>query len=244
MDAEELSYSQGSLHVRWLTGGLYVGFSGDGLLLDASEGMAVRLQAHDLLPRVRGVLLTGGRIDAVAGLLPLLCAMEACWSGSDPLALCFPLGDERGALIADSWVRGWGQRFPVALDGQRPGTSWDMGSFSVKTVAVRQGELVYEASAQQPSIVGRQGVAYRVQTPGGSVAFVPSTGGPMNSLKRLCEGVDLAIIEVGGKPWPSAPKPWRLSFVQAVSIGSTARELWVVDDTGAVLQPNRSGTQN
>jgi hypothetical protein len=244
VNAQKLDYSQGSLYVRWLAGGLYIDSSGDALLLDVSEGMAARLHADGLLARVRGILLTGGRIHAVAGLLPLLCAMESCWSGGEPLVLCFPLGDERGALIADSWVRGWGQRFPVVLDGQQPGVSWEMGDFSISTLAVRQGELVYESSSHKPSIVGHQGVAYRVQTPAGSVAFVPSTGGPVNALARLCDGVDLAVIEVGAKPWPSAREPWRLSFVQAVSVGSTARELWVVDDTGRVLQPDQVGLQH
>ena len=120
-----------------------------------------------------------------------------------------------------------------------------MGDFSIKSVAVRQGELVYEqASPQVPTIAGRQGVAYRVETPAGCVAFVPSSGGPINTLLRLCQDVDLAVVEIGAKPWPSAREPWRLSFVQAVTLGSSARELWVVDDKGEVLQPDPSAPQH
>lgn len=211
--------------VEWLEGGLYVEHDGVGLLVDAPAGLVDRAGAR--LGRVQALALTSGRIRAVGGLVPLLVEMARVRTTDVPLSIRFPLGEERGAMLAETWVRGWPDLYPLTLDAELPGATFEVGAMSVRTLAIRAGEPRW----RDGTVHGLEAVAVRIETPGPSVAWVPGAA-PSQAVARACANVDLAVVEVGVVPFPPTPHPWRLTVDDAVRLGRGAGALWIVGDDG------------
>jgi hypothetical protein len=216
------------LAVHWLGGGLYLEVLGEGLLLDAPLAAVPALRDLGALSRVHAVVLCSGRSQSVEGLVPLLCALERVRRPEVPLALRSCLGDERGTQLASAWLRAWPDRFPVVLDGVAPGAEVETGAFRVRTVPVRHAELRWGG---QPRVEEAVGVAVRVSTSMGSVAWVPGAA-PGVAVRRACHGVDLAVVEVGIEKWPVTAEPWRLTATEAIAAAESAEEVWLVGDDG------------
>jgi len=216
------------VEVRWLGGGLYLEAQGQGLLIDAPTGVAKVLTAMETLERVQSVILTGGRLLSVDGLLGLLCALEPHRPEDHSLELRFPLGEERPATLASAWRSGWLPRYPLSLDGMMPGESLCAGPFTVYTQRILRGEPRWRPTPGVERVVA---MALRVEVAGVSVAWVPG-GATSRSMARLCQGVDLAVVEVGVQPWPRSAHRWRLSMDDAVNIASEADSAWLVGDDG------------
>lgn len=219
----------GGTRVAWLDGAVWVEVGGHGLLIDAPPGVADAL-GPDRLPRLREVLLTGGRIRSVGGLLSLLCALEPHRGPEEPLVVRAPLGDDRGAALAELWSRQWPDRYRVVLDTERPGATFDAGPIEVRTSPVRAGEPRWRPDRVDPRVA----IALRLQTPDLTLAVVLGAA-PGAAVQRACERVDLAIVEVGVEPWPRTAERWRLSMDEALGLGAGAGELWLVGDDGRWL---------
>lgn len=219
----------GETTVRFLGGGVLITHGRDGVLFEAPPGISETLVAGGLLSRVHGVALSGGRMRAIGGLLPLLGALEPHRTDV-PLPLWFPLHEERVGSVADLWTRGWPGRYDLLVDGLLPGDPFETAIGEVETIPLRRGEARWRP---EPRIEGTIGVGWRIRTPDLRVAIGLGTG-PTTALRRLCRDVDLAILEVGQAPWPSSSTPWRLTLTDAVTAGDGARVLWLVGDDGRI----------
>lgn len=218
-------FERDGLLVEWLEGALWVEVAGAGALFDAPPGVVERL--GDRARKLQGIVLTSGRVRAVGGLVPLLVELARFRMGSVPLSLRFLLGEERGAMLAETWVRGWPDLYPLTLDAELPGSAFDVGDLAVETVAVRAGEPRWREGTVEPLVA----VALRIGFGEVQVAWVPGAA-PTPAVDRACAGVALAVVEVGVVPWPRADQPWRLGMADALRAGEGADELWVVGDDG------------
>ena len=224
-------FDQDGVRIHWLSGAVYLEKDGYGLLVDA-PATAVSL-LEDRLPYIQSIVLTSGRIASVGGLVSVLCALDATRSVDIPLALHFAFGEERGAMMAEAWVRGWPSGFPLILDGEVPGGKFDAGPFSLSTAGLKCGEPEWGIGRIRPTI----GMALTISTGGLTVARVPATGvNPVVS--KICRDVDLAIVDVGVVPWPESSIPWRMTVDDAVALGSGAKHLILVGDNGELVGPN------
>lgn len=210
--------------MRWLDGGLLVRWRDHAFVLDAPPDVVTALGAD--LPDVRAVVLSGGRLLSVGGLVPLLVALAPHRRGVR-LDLRLVLGEERGAALAETWVRAWGQPYPLTLDAERPGAVLELGPIEVELVPMKAGEPDWPAGA----VRSRLQVALRVTTPDLVLCWVPGAA-PGTAVRRACEGVDLAVVEVGVEPWPRTEHRWRLSPTDAVQAAGDAGAVWVVGDDG------------
>ncbi len=217
----------GALEVCWVGGGVYLAHGADALLLDAPPGVAQRL-GSDRLARIRAIATTSGRLESIGGLVDLLGALEPHRTSVQPLNLHLPVGEERAELLAGAWVRGWPDRYPLSIDSDMPGLSFDEGPFAVHTVRVRHAEPVWGTS---PRVEGAVGVALQVVCGGARVAWVPGAA-PGPAARRACEGMDLAIVEVGVTRWPPSSERLRLDVVGALEAASGAGSTWLVGDDG------------
>lgn len=218
-------FEQDGLVVEWLESAVWVEFAGVGLLLDAPPGVVERL--GERLPRLQSVALTSGRIRAVGGLVPLLVELSRWRASEVPLSLRFQLGEERGAMLAETFVRGWPDLFPLTLDAEMPGSTFDAGDVSVTTMSLEAGEPRWRDGTVQPVPT----VAVRLEVAGTKVAWVPGAA-PGRAVERACAGVDLAVVEVASVPWPRTTERWRLTVAEAMQLGAGAKDLWVVGDDG------------
>ncbi|TNE84209.1 MAG: hypothetical protein EP330_30275 [Deltaproteobacteria bacterium] len=217
-----MSWQRAGVEVRALGGGLYLEEAGYGLLLDAPVGVAVPR------PGVLGTIaLSGGRIGSVGGLVPLLCALEPHRDPEVPLSLVGPLGDDRGARLAEAWSQGWPGRYAVRHDALSPGQVFDAGPFEVETVAIVRGEPRWRP---EPAVERVSAMAFRVHTAAGVVAFVPGAA-PGSTVARCVADAALAVIEVGTEPWPVDERRWRMSEAEALAL-DVAGERWVLDERG------------
>lgn len=224
-------FDQNGVQVRWLSGAVYMEKDGYGLLIDA-PATAVSL-LEDRLPHIQSIILTSGGIASVGGLVPVLCALEATRPVDLPLSLHFAFGEERGAMMAEAWVRGWPCGYPLTLDGEVPGGRFDAGPFSIVTSGLKCGEPEWGMKRIRPTI----GLALTISAGDVTVARVPATRStPMVS--KLCRDRDLAIVDVGVIPWPESSTPWRMTVDQAVSRGSGAKCLILVGDDGVLVGPD------
>lgn len=221
-------WERDGLVVEWLGGAVWIEVAGSGVLLDVPPGAVERL--GDRLPRLRSVGLTSGRVRAVGGLVPLLVELSRWRTGEVPLALRFPLGEERGAMLAETWVRGWPDLYPLTLDAEVPGSTFDAGDAVVTTVPLRAGEPRWRDGTVQPVTA----VALRVEVAGRRVSWVPAAA-PDGALRRAVAGADLAVVEVGRVAWPRADTPWRPTVEDAVALRDVVGELWVVGDDGRLV---------
>ncbi len=214
------------LVVTWLMGGVYIESGGDGLLLDVPPGSS-RLMSPTQLGRLRAVALSGGRMQSIGGMVGLLCQLEPGRSQDAALSLWFALGHERGPMLAETWVRGWG-RYPVTLDAEAPGAEFDVGAMAVKTVSYAAGEPRW---GDEPTVESRQAVGFRVTVAGQTIAYAPAAARPQ-AVQRLVRGADLAIVEVGAVPWPRSDRQWRLTLADAVQATADVQNTWIVGDDG------------
>lgn len=222
----------------WIGGGLYLEADGEGLLLDAPGTAADALEGLGALPRIRSVLLTSGRPRSVAGLVPLLCALERHRT-DEPLPLRSCLGEERGEALANAWMVAWPGRYPLLVDGFLPGEPFDAGPFEGETVPVRHGEPVW---GRDPLVLPAIGVAVRVRVGDVTIAWVPGAG-PDGAVRQACRDVDLAVVEIGAEPWPPSEAAWRLTIEDALALASEAAEVWIVGDDGKFGMPRHRDVQ-
>jgi len=173
-------------------------------------------------------VLTRGRVQSVGGILPLLVAMMPHRVTGVPLPLWVPLGEERGAMLAETWVRGWPESYPITLDAVGVGTRWNRGDFRLSLHGVRAGEPRFRAGTVEAVI----GTALRVETDDMVLAWVPAAA-PSPAVARVCRGADLVVVEVGHVPWPHTTERWRMSVSEALVLGGDSSELWIVRDDGS-----------
>ncbi len=215
----------GAFRVRWTGGGLALLTEGSCMLLDAPTGVVEALGPD--LPLVHSVVLTGDRARALTGLLPLLAALEPHRGPDLPLELRFPLGAERGAMLAEAWVRGWPDRYPVALDAEPPGSIVDVGPFAIQTLPLRTGEPHWRAQTVEPTV----GIGVRVELDGAVLAWVPGAA-PDRHIGKLVRGANLAVIEIGTAAWPRTEGRWRLSEREALDACEGVGAVWLPGDDG------------
>jgi len=221
-------FEQGEVSVHWLMGAVGVCVGSDMLLLDAPPGVEQELSRRQLMGSVRAVGLSSGRVGSVGGLIPLLCALEPHRVTDAQLDLAMPIGDDRPAAIAEAWMKGWPDRFPLVIDCIRPGVGLDLGAFSVETMAVGRGQPQWCPNPDIRSIVG---LAWRIRVLNTTIAWVP--GAPASPIvQNACAGADLAILEIGVTPWPRTERRWRMTTVEALSRSADAAEVWLVGDDG------------
>lgn len=163
-----MSWSQGALQAVQLGTTYAVAWDDRWSLIDCPEGTEQRLGARAL----SRIWLTGGRLDRLAGLLTVLERRR-------PAEVCFPLSDERGALLVEAWQRGWGGE--VVLDAIQPGAAVYQDGTHVKTLGVRGSS---------------PGIGLRFEHADGVVAFIPQ-GAPGAAARRLCHDADLVMLEAG-----------------------------------------------
>ncbi len=222
-----MEWRRGDTVIRWLGGGLLVQWRDHAFVLDAPPSVVEAL--GDALPMVRAVVLSGGRAASVGGLVPLLTALAPHRDGV-ALDLRLVLGEERGAALAETWVRAWGQPYPVVIDAERPGGLLKLGPVEVELVPMKAGEWHWG----EGTVRSRLQVALRVRTPDAQLVWVPGSA-PGTAVARACEGADLVVIEVGVVPWPRHDGRWRLSAGDALGAARDA-ELWLVGDDGEPLE--------
>jgi len=166
-------------------------------------------------------------MQAIGGLLPLLASLEPHRLEDIPLRIHSPLGEERAAALAEAWSHGWPNRYPLTLDAEFPGGQFEAGGVGFQTLPIRSGEPRWRDGIVDVSLA----VALQITAPEAKVAWIPGAA-PAAGLARICDGVDLAVVEVGVARWPRTPEQWRLSVADALKIGARARELWLVGDDG------------
>lgn len=213
---------RGTTEICWAEGTLVVSVDHDVLLIDAPPVSVALLQPW--LPNVRAIALTSGRLSSVGGLLPMLCALEPHRGPDSALTLHLPGSDERGAALAEVWVRCWPDRYPLTIDSDRPGSDFEVGRITVHTHPLETAEIVHGAASVQDAI------GMIVRTPDLAIAYLRGMA-PPRMLERWL-AVDLAILEVGLSPWPRTDRPLRLRIDEASRIGASAGELWLVSDEG------------
>ncbi len=228
-----MQWQRGDTVVRWLGGGLLLRWRDHAFVLDAPP--AVVDEVGDTLPLVRAVVLTGGRSGSVGGLVALLTALAPHRRGS-PLDLRLVLGEERGAALAETWVRAWGQPYPLTVDAERPGGVLELGPIEVELVPMKAGEWDWGADR----VRSRVQVALRIQTPDALVVWVPGAA-PGTAVVRACRDADLAVLEVGVEPWPRHEGRWRLSAAEALQAAGDADQVWVVGDDGRPVGEGPTG---
>lgn len=208
----------------WADGALVVSVGSDTIVLDAPPAADLEAIAS-VLPYMRAIVLTSGRLSSVGGLLPLLCALEPHRGEDAALTLHLPAGDERGAAIAEVWVRGWPDRYPLVIDAVQPGAEIELGPILARSWPLATAEIV-RGEVRPMTAVGLQ-----LQTPDLSVTYLRGAADPRAIARWLA--VDLAILEVGAQPWPKTERPWRLRADEASKLGALAGEVWLVTDDGS-----------
>lgn len=232
--------------VVWLRGSLALQCRGGVCLLGAPDGVAAALSDRGLLGQVRGVVLPTARTRDVAGLVGLWAALreEVGVSGRPTvLPVIHLLGDERTPTLAAAWGQGWGDALRLELDAVHQGARLKVAGLALDTSPLVVGEVRpprATARAQGPTpgsgpgVVGVAAVGIRTRLEGGVVAWVP-TARPSTAVRRVCHGADLAVVEVGRRPWPGGEVPWRLSVSDAITAAQGARRLVLVGDDGTLL---------
>lgn len=224
----ELVFERGRTTVTWHRSALYVRCGSDGILLDAPPGIENRL-SEEQLGRLRAVIVSSGRTQSIGGLIGLLGALEP-YRGTAPLDVHTPAGEERSALLAGTWVRGWPNRYPVVVDTHMPGDAYELGPFVVTSHSVPHAEPRW---SERPFAERAVGVALDVVSADARMAWVVGAG-PSSTIPRLCAQSDLAVVEVGVTPWPRSEQRWRLSIADAMGAAGPRTELWLVGDDGSV----------
>ena len=220
-------WERDGLAVRWAGGALVVRYGDDVTVVDAPPGVASVL--GDDAARVRAIVLSSGRVRSVGGLLELLCALERERGASAAVSLIVPSGDERAGAIAEAWVRGWPDRYPLRVDVPAPGGTSEVGELRVQAWPVDAGEPVWSTG----EIVARPAVALRLEGPA-TIAYLAGAAACPGAV-RACRRADLAVVEVGVTPWPrdaGRSAPWRMTVEVAVRVAANAGTTWLIADDG------------
>lgn len=217
-------FERDAFSVRWLDGALLISRGPLSVLVDAPPNTDLGADAG----RVQAIVLTSGRMRAIGGLLPVLASLEPYRLQDAAIQLHFPLGEERGAALTEAWVQGWPDRYPLTLDAEFPGGQFIACGLQFDTMPLRAGDPRWRDGSVDDAVA----VAVRITAPEATVVWIPGAA-PQSGLGRMCDGVDLAIIEVGMLDWPRTAERWRLSLTDAMKIGANAAELWVVGDDGS-----------
>lgn len=222
--------------VRLLDGGVWVRSGEHALLIDAPAGAAGALGFE--LRSLDAVLLTSGRARSVGGLIELLEAAALYRDLGDPLDVHVPLGEERGPALADFWVQHWPGRFPLTVDAARPGSTFSVGPITVTTFPVRAGEPRWSDRQVEPRVA----IGATVLCADRRIVVLFGAG-PDPALERHVRHADVLVVEVGVVPWPNeSPRgrsPWRLRFDEALALGQSTVDLWIVGDDGSRTPPAR-----
>jgi hypothetical protein len=222
-------WERGGVVVRATGGGLCVDAGDVALVVDAPRGVAEAVV--DVLPRVHGVVVSSGRLASVRGLLGLLDALGPHRDDDAPLSVVAATGEERVGLLVEAWQKGWG-RYPVLLDAVMPGEPVDVGDLTVTLSPLRRGEPDWRRSVVEPAA----GFGVAVDVGGRRIVWVPAAA-PDERVRRLCEGADLAVVEVGVIPWPRSDRALRPTLQDVAALTSGADEVWWVGDDGRALGP-------
>lgn len=210
---------------RWIGGALWLDGKHGGVLVDAPDGVHRALDAAGLLPSLQAVVISSARTRSVAGLLALWDAMGR--ASRRTLTVIHTLGDERTPLLCQAWSQGWPDGVRIDLDGIAPGGITDVAGVEIELVPLRLGE----ASWSPPAVTPVAGCGLRLRHGGRVIVWVPAAR-PGTASVRLCQGANLAVIEIGTGPWPASEAPWRMSYADAAKAGAGADEVWIVDDLG------------
>lgn len=214
---------------RWLDGALHLHLPSGGLLVEAPPGIERALHEAGLLAGLRTVVISCDRMRAMGGLLGLCSAITEIRGARPDLHLVHPLSCERVGVVADAWQRGWPEGLRLDVDGVVPGEPVELGGdASLMFVPLSLGELAGGTVRQ----VAGGGV--RIELGGQVIAWAPAAR-PGTSLQRLCEGADLAVVEVGRRPGPETKPPWRPSLAEASQAAVGARAFWIVGDDGRLV---------
>jgi hypothetical protein len=224
-----LNVQLGNLSAFWVGGALYREVGGDAILLEAPAGVASRL-AEAQLGALRMVVLSSDRMASVGGLVGLLAAIEPHRDQQHALGLRVGLDAERGAMLAETWVRGWPGRYPLTVDAGLPHASFSVGPFTIDSLPVRGGE----ARFRDGHVDAVSTTALRVSAAGHSVVWVGGAA-PSEALSRFVVGASLAVVEVGVVPWPRTEIRWRMSAAEGASLAAEASQAWLVGDDGSPL---------
>lgn len=160
-----MSFVRGELEVEPVGTALWLGWRGQGTLIDCPDGTGKRLRRA-----VQRVWLTNGRLERVAGLPGLL-------ERHGPLECCFPLSDPRAADLAEAVQRGW--QGEVVLDALQPGGTIELEGLTVRTLPL---------ASSSPSI------GLRFEVPGTVVVYLPRCSADA-AARRLCKHADLVVLE-------------------------------------------------
>jgi hypothetical protein len=223
-----MSFRRGEVVTHWARRSLVVEWAGEAVVIDAPVGIAARLRALGVMPRVRTIVLTSGRVGAIGGLVELLVALMPARRA--PLSILFALGEERAPTLVEAWSRCWPDAYPLALDGLRAGEALGDGPFEVATVSLDAGEPDWQAGQVVPTVA--MGVAVRVG--GVRVVWVPDAR-PSPAVTRFVSGAHLAAVEVGVTGWPTSDASWRMSRTEAVALSTGADVTWLVGDDGGFV---------
>jgi hypothetical protein len=220
-----LVFKNQDVEISWCGGGLLVEAAKSTIVLDCPPGVEHFLPCGGT--GVDAVVLTSGRPQSVGGLVGLLCAASHFNRGSRSLSVYACAGEERGPALVECWQRFWRGGLDVLLDVNVPGRTIQIGEIEVLVQGLVHGEPDWSSNSVVPAI----GVSVSLRIGATQVVWVPGAA-PHPGIGRLCRGVDLAIIEVGVASWPKTEKSWRLTYEEAVTHGSGAEYVWLVDDEG------------
>lgn len=225
-------FRRGLTEVCWHEGAIVVSRGAEALLLDCPSGAAENIGSP--LEILVAIALSSGRIEAIGGLPSLLCALQQHRGPAQALPIHFCLGEERAPTLASAWSQAFSGGFPLSFDAEIPGARFAEGEFVVSTCSVVHGEPNWSAKTVERNV----GLAMRIDTPEMSLAWVPGAKATP-ALQQWCSGRDLAIIEVGVRPWPLTKQRWRMTTAEACSIGAGAGEIWLVGDDRLRLETAR-----
>jgi hypothetical protein len=214
-------FERGGARVRWL-GAVHLELAGRGVLIGAPRGAVTALGAS--VDALEAVVLPSGHMRLLDGLVPLLAARTV----SHPLEVISLVGEPRAMALVDAFGRGWSGRVQPRVDVVMPGQSLDVAGVEIDTRAARAGEPLGDAVER----VTACGV--RVRAAGLELVVVPSCA-PSRGWRTFVGRADVAVVEVGVKPWPSGARPWRHDAAGAIAAARDASQLWLVGDDGRPL---------
>jgi hypothetical protein len=214
---------------RWLGPALWVDTSQGGLLIDAPEGVVAALREQDLLDKLCWVVVSTARTHSMAGLLGLLDGLSE--REGPPLHVVHLLEDARTPLLVAAWTQGWPDGREVELDGVQPGTVVELPGARVLFTGVHAAERTAEGIEPVRPVAG---AVVQVHGARGTVVWVP-TCRLSSRVHRAVADADLAVVQVGRRPWPATAHPWRLSVETAMQVALGARSHLLVSDDGQPL---------
>ncbi len=212
---------QDELSAEWI-GALRVSLGGYQILLGAPLAAVSRLGPS--VDALDAVILPTGHLRLLDGLVPLLASRTT----DRPLTVVSLVGEPRSMALVDAFSRGWPHRAQPEVDVFVAGQPIALGPTQLHTRPARAGEPHGDAV----SVVAGCGV--RLTAAGQTIAFLPAVA-PSRGWRAFVGQAELAVVEVGVRPWPPGQRPWRHDTASAISAAREARRLWLVGDDGRPL---------